>query len=748
MGSLGSITSRWTIPLLSCACLVVAAGLMVQRAGEPSDGTIVQISNRPWSSSRIVVDKVVDPESGLQRGDEIVAVDGRPIASYGDGGSGTGWPVDALTYTVSRGDTLFDLKVNAQRFPMETFLAGTWPGLTSLGLLVLVATYVFIHRPSDPGARDLLLLSALMMLGTVGWLLGDQVADVVTRPPTAWHLLEEIPLALLWGVVAHFFLVVAGRTEWFGVRGYTACFCAPVLLYAVYLAVALPLADDSRAALGRMTQVSLPASTVLPAASAALLVVLYAAADEPGTRQSLRLLLSSLGLGAFAWLAIWTVPGFVGARTLDVAFVPLVFLPAQLALVTAIWRQRLLDVEVIVTRTLLLATLSGIVLAVYSASVWLLHQAWGDAHAVAVLVASGLLAMCLHPVFTSLRRRLNRMIFGSRDDLTALANTLDVVVDHSDPDEALAQITMLLTRSLRLSYAEIMLTDRDGTCVGRARYGQRGSGSVMLSLTDGAAEIGQLQLEVGPGREPFGPADGALLQSLQRQVGALAAHALLTQELARSRDRIVRAREEERRLLHHRLHDGLGASLAASTMQLEAARHLLRTDPESADAALARLNSSTKDLIVDLRGLVYGLRPPALDQIGLAAAIRSRAEDFSRLGPDESHLFVDVTQHGSLDQLPAAVEVAAYWIAIEATHNVVKHAHASQCCIDLRRTEGLDVCVDDNGRGPSPDLRPGGGLRSMSERASELGGAVTLSGNKYGGARLSAHLPISSQVAL
>jgi signal transduction histidine kinase len=255
--------------------------------------------------------------------------------------------------------------------------------------------------------------------------------------------------------------------------------------------------------------------------------------------------------------------------------------------------------------------------------------------------------------------------------------------------------------------------------------------------------VGRLLLDVAPGREPFGPADQRLLDTLTRQVSGAASTVLLTAELQQSRERLITTREEERRRLHHRLHDGLGPSLAASTMQMEVAKQLLRRDPDQAEALLDELIGRTKELIGDVRRLVYNLRPPALDQLGLVGAIRERAGFLAQPdGSKQAALHVTVEGKGNLGGLPAAAEVAAFWITVEAVGNAVRHAQASICRIQLTRDGELTLEVRDDGRGLPDPVSPGGGLISMRERAEELGGSFEVKPNRDGGTVVHAHLPI------
>ena len=105
--------------------------------------------------------------------------------------------------------------------------------------------------------------------------------------------------------------------------------------------------------------------------------------------------------------------------------------------------------------------------------------------------------------------------------------------------------------------------------------------------------------------------------------------------------------------------------------------------------------------------------PPALDELGLASAITEQA---ARLETQGDGLRVTVAADGDLTQLPAAVEVAAYRIALEALTNVARHARAQTCSVRLALADELVIEVDDNGIGVAPEARWGVGLASMRER--------------------------------
>ena len=145
--------------------------------------------------------------------------------------------------------------------------------------------------------------------------------------------------------------------------------------------------------------------------------------------------------------------------------------------------------------------------------------------------------------------------------------------------------------------------------------------------------------------------------------------------------------------------------------------------------------------IADIRRLVHGLRPPALDELGLVGAVQRLAE---RCGTDGG-LRVDVDVSGELPALPAAVEVAAYRIAVEAVTNAVRHAGASRCDVSIRLGDELVVEVADDGVGLAADHRQGVGLASMRERAEELGGVLSAEAVAGRGTRVRAQLPLVAQ---
>jgi signal transduction histidine kinase len=216
--------------------------------------------------------------------------------------------------------------------------------------------------------------------------------------------------------------------------------------------------------------------------------------------------------------------------------------------------------------------------------------------------------------------------------------------------------------------------------------------------------------------------------------------ALLATDLQQSRARLVAAREEERRRLRRDLHDGLGPSLAAIVLKLNNAEG--QADPDRRVQLLAEARQETRTAIAEVRRLVDGLRPPAIDEVGLIGAIRQAAA--SLCSPD---LSIEVSGPVLLPVLPAAIEVATFRIASEAMTNVQRHAQASRCHVRISTNGAFELSVSDDGRGAPPGTPPGVGWTSMSDRAAELGGTCTITSRAGGGTLVRAVLPLSSSAS-
>ncbi|GAA4941577.1 histidine kinase/DNA gyrase B/HSP90-like ATPase [Actinomycetospora succinea] len=401
------------------------------------------------------------------------------------------------------------------------------------------------------------------------------------------------------------------------------------------------------------------------------------------------------------------------------------------AVVVAITRHRLYDIDRLLPTTVVALALGLLVLAVDGLVLLVAGAAFGGRDA-------GLLAVAIVAVlYTPLRSRLwgaaRRLTRGSRDDpyaaVATLAGRLETAVA---PGEQLAALARSVAEAFRLPYVRVEIDRADGA-LAVVEHGHTDRPTAVLPIRYRDETIGRVVVDEG---RRLSDADQRLLGDLLRQAAAAARAGALSASLQQARVDLVTAREEERRRLRRDLHDSLGPGLGAVTLRIETARGLAARDPAAADGVLAQAVTDVGTLLADVRRLVHDLRPPALDELGLLGALRSQAR---RLSGDGLVIEVD----GEVGELPAAAEVAAFRIASEAMTNVVRHAGATRADVTLEhRPDRLVVTVADDGRGIGADVVAGVGTLSLRERAAELGGRTSVSCPPDGGTVVTADLPL------
>ncbi|HCF85378.1 MAG TPA: histidine kinase [Ktedonobacter sp.] len=457
-----------------------------------------------------------------------------------------------------------------------------------------------------------------------------------------------------------------------------------------------------------------------------------------------------LFLVGFGGLAIFPSPQPSQHNVLLTVLIPHTFslmsllIPISFGL--AMFRYRLWDIDILINRTLVYGVLTASIIGMYILVVGYLGALFRTGNNLLIsLIATGLVAVLFQPLRELLQRGVNRLLYGQRDEPYRVVSRLGQRLEATlAPEAVLPAIVETVAQALKLPYVAIIL-QQDGTLVSEASYGSAKEELLRLPLSYQSVLVGELVLAPRRPGESFTPADRALLSDLARQAG-IATHAVrlttdlqrLTGELQQSRTQLVTTREEERRRLRRDLHDGLGSALTSVTFQLDAACNLLDRDPQAVRTLLVELKGQMQTSIADIRRLVYNLRPPILDEWGLVAALREQVAQYQL-----NQVQVTVDAPDSLPTLPAAVEVAAYRIALEALANVTRHAAASSCAIRLDVTdEVLIVEIQDNGSGLPPDYHAGVGISAMRERAAELGGSCLIENVATGGTRVYARLPL------
>ena len=406
----------------------------------------------------------------------------------------------------------------------------------------------------------------------------------------------------------------------------------------------------------------------------------------------------------------------------------------------AILRYRLYDIDVVINRTLVYGALTSCVVGIYVLAVVALGALFQAHGSIAVsLLATGLVAVLFQPLRSRLQRGVNRLMYGERDDPYAVISRLGRRLEAAlAPDTVLPTLVETIAQALKLPYAAILLKEGEGLRTAAAYGSPRGEPET-LPLVYQREELGRLILSPRSPGEGFSDADRSLLEDLARQA-EVAVHAVrLTSDLQHSRERLVTTREEERRRLRRDLHDGLGAQLAGLSVQAGTLRRLIPRNPNAAEELVVELRDELRSAIADIRRLVYDLRPPALDDLGLVEALRRLTERHSSEG-EQLRVLVETPE--ALPDLPAAVEVAVYRITQEALTNVARHARAQTCVVRLVVNDDVTLEIVDDGVGIYAERSAGVGLSSMRERASELGGSCVVEPDRKGGTQVLVRLPL------
>lgn len=440
------------------------------------------------------------------------------------------------------------------------------------------------------------------------------------------------------------------------------------------------------------------------------------------------------------WL-VWSGAVFIGVTFLypylpqaavDVLLGLTIGLVAASVLV-AVTRYRLYDIDRLLSWTLVYGVLIAAAITVDVVLVLVIGGALDDR--VTMLVALIAVTIAYAPLRDKLFALATRAVSGKRADPYGLVSALgDRLARSADTAGRVDDLARTIAEAFASPYVRVVIDrhDADPIC---AEVGIRGREITRVPIEYDGVQIGRIEMQ--PGRRPVvSHRDQRLLEDLVRLAAAALRNAELGRELQGIRESLVLAREESRSRLRRDLHDELGPLLAGIKLRLETARNLLAASPERAGAVLEEAIDEQSEVIVAIRRIVHELRPPALDDLGLARAVEQLA---GRV--DGGGCAVRVDAHVA-HALPAAVEVAAFRIASEGLANARRHAGAQEVVVRLHSApDRLVVEVADDGSGIDAAAAPGLGLRSMRERAEELGGSFAITSSPAG-THVVAALPI------
>ena len=623
------------------------------------------------------------------------------------------------------------------------------PWVAGIAVFLAAAALVWRRRPDHPAAWWFAVASGLVMivqlldgllarLGTsaeptvLAWAaLGYQLVSAVGMVTLAHlfglfpdgrarHRYERRLLAGLWWVVALPPLVLLSR---------------PTVLLPSYHQVGdvpNPYHLPGLAPLGAIAGIGvelLPAVFVL---GAVLLVPRYRRAG-PDDRRRIRWLLPPIMFAAavvtidlIAWQRFPDGAPSVTAEVVLTTLWILAIASLPVAIAIALLRPTLLDVDQVIRRSLVYGLLWSLIALTYVAAAAGLGVLAGRRFPLGLAIALTVGATLLfQPARQRLERAADRWVFGQRADPTRLITDLgDTLEETLELESLLPRMADTLQEGLGLRWARVRLDPAPP-------LGEEDPVLTVPILLDGE-RLGVV--ECGPRESgPLTADDEAVVVTFARQAALAVRNLRLTAELDRSRARLVRAQDVERRRIERDLHDGVQQHLVALIGQ--AARTRSHLDDAAASALLADLQEGLHDVLTDLRELAHGIHPSLLSDRGLLAAVEALAA--------RSTIPVSVRADPDLRdrRFPEAIEGAGYFTVAEALANAGKHAAAQRIDVSLARSEqALHITIRDDGTGFDPAAAVGEGLANLSERLAALGGRLEVTSRPGDGTTVAARL--------
>ncbi|MGZ6546182.1 MAG: histidine kinase [Actinomycetota bacterium] len=404
------------------------------------------------------------------------------------------------------------------------------------------------------------------------------------------------------------------------------------------------------------------------------------------------------------------------------------------AIVIAVLRYRLYEIDVVIGKTVVFAVLAAFITVVYIALVVGVGTIVGNRRSPLLsAVAAAVVAVAFQPARQAARRVANRVVYGKRaTPYEVLSGFTERAAEAYSSEDVLPRLVRVLAEGMGVDEARVWLSvghelrpaaawPVDGTI----RAIPLADGGEMPAFPDSepafpVRHAGELlgAISVVPAtNDPLGPERERLAADVAGQTALVLRNVRLIEELRESRRRIVAAQDARAKALERNLHDGAQQQLVALAVKQRLAESLVDRDPAKAKAMLADIQTETQDALETLRDLARGIYPPLLADQGLEAALTSQAR--------RAAVPVEVSSDGVGRHTPE-VESAVYFCCLEALQNVAKYAAATSAWIRLAEDAGmLRFEVRDDGAGFDPSVTSfGTGLQGMTDRLDAIGGAV------------------------
>jgi len=498
----------------------------------------------------------------------------------------------------------------------------------------------------------------------------------------------------------------------------------------------------------------------LSAAAAAGLVVRYRRAT-PDVRHQIKWVAYASLLTAVALLISGLVFGNPIGALLAVG--PLIPIAAGIA----IFKYRLYDIDVVISKTIVYGSLAAFITLVYVVIVAGLGslgpgflQAGSQPNLGLSILATAVVAVAFQPVRERMQRLANRLVYGKRaTPYEALSEFAGRMGGTYAADDILPQMARVLAEGTGADRAVVWVKDGAELTAGAswpvdAEPPQRMPLAAAATAIPGGERVTRVEyqgetlgaLSVSKRGEPFTPVEDSLISHLGAQAGLVLHNIGLTEqlrarlaELRASRLRIVTAADDQRRRIERDIHDGAQQQLLAIGAKLALTESVAGQDTERERALVAQLKAETSGALETLRELARGIYPPLLADQGLAAAVSAQAGKAP--GP------VEVDADG-VGRYPAELETAIYFCCVEALQNAAKHAPGSAVRVSLAEDDGQIVfSVTDDGPGFVPATAPAGtGLRNMGDRLAALGGSCQVDSSPGRGTTVTGRIGRGSSV--